>query len=104
MGALLAWLLSGVATSCFAASFLPNQDDLVTLFSPYDGQVFHPRETVALAAEINWLYWAYLLEFEGRNTFTQLWVSAAIFFAVNVAIIAAIIVLHNNHYEKSKTR
>ena len=54
MGALLAWLLSGVATSCFAASFLPNQDDLVTLFSPFDGQVFHPRETVALAAEINW--------------------------------------------------
>jgi phosphatidylinositol glycan class M len=50
-----------------------------------------------LAAEINWLYWAYLLEFEGHNTFTQLWVSAGLFFAVNIAIIAAIIVQHNSN-------
>ncbi len=49
----VAWWLSGVAT-CFAASFLPNADDLVTLFSPFDNQVFHARENVPLAAEINW--------------------------------------------------
>ena len=50
-----------------------------------------------LAAEVNWLYWAYRLEFEGHNTFVQLWLSALLFFTVNIVIIASIIVQHNDY-------
>lgn len=53
-----------------------------------------------LAAEVNWLYWAYRLEFEGHNTFVQLWLSALLFFTVNIALIASIIVQHNDYESK----
>lgn len=49
--------------------------------------------TAWLTSLLNWLYWAYLLEFEGENTFEAIWMSSLLFFIVNVGVIV-LIILH----------
>jgi len=44
-----------------------------------------------IASELNWLYWAYLLEFEGQNTFIQVWISSIVFFLVNGFLLCLLI-------------
>ncbi|OAD61710.1 GPI mannosyltransferase 1 [Eufriesea mexicana] len=39
-----------------------------------------------------WLLTAYLLEFQGSNTFTYIWISSLVFFVVNIKILNDIIV------------
>lgn len=42
-----------------------------------------------------WLYFAYLLEFFGINTFTSIWMSSLLFFFINIKILIDVI----NHYD-----
>ncbi|CAF3336480.1 unnamed protein product [Rotaria socialis] len=44
-----------------------------------------------LAAQGWWLYHAYQLEFQGKNTFAQIWLASIVFGFVNVIILCAII-------------
>ena len=41
-----------------------------------------------------WLYLAYLLEFQGINTFLYIWLASCVFFIVNVVIITYLIRKH----------
>lgn len=58
-----------------------------------------------------WLNFAYNLEFLGLDTFAQLWYSSALFFAVNILILSAVILHqritphhHHHHHPKSKAK
>ena len=46
-------------------------------------------------AEAQWLYYAYLVEFEGRPVFLHLHSASVCFFLANVAAIAALVARHN---------
>jgi hypothetical protein len=39
-----------------------------------------------------WLYFAYLLEFKGENTFFELWIASLAFFAINCIIIKSVFI------------
>ncbi|KAJ7560044.1 hypothetical protein O6H91_04G111500 [Diphasiastrum complanatum] len=56
-------------------------------------------------AQLHWLAWAYLLEFQGKNVFFQLWLASIIFFAANMFIISIFILSYsrNNTQLDSKT-
>ncbi|KZC07500.1 GPI mannosyltransferase 1 [Dufourea novaeangliae] len=41
-----------------------------------------------------WLLFAYLLEFQGLNTFTYIWLSSLLFFVVNVKVLNDIIIYY----------
>jgi len=43
-----------------------------------------------LVAQGVWLHQAYLLEFQGENTFLQLWAASIVFFTANIAVIASL--------------
>jgi phosphatidylinositol glycan class M len=62
--------------------------------------------TVLLAlwvgALLHWLLWAYLLEFQGLNTFRQLWVAGAIFFAANIKVLCSIIDAYTGGQDKKR--
>ena len=47
-----------------------------------------------LVCELHWLYWAYCLEFLGRNTFLQVWGASLAFFGVNVGVVATLVSAH----------
>lgn len=40
-----------------------------------------------VGAQALWLFWAYMLEFQGRNTFVEIWITGLVFFVVNIQII-----------------
>ena len=46
------------------------------------------------AGELHWLYWAYMLEMQSRNTFVMIWTAGIAFFWINVYILAEIIGFH----------
>jgi phosphatidylinositol glycan class M len=46
------------------------------------------------AAQVHWLGWAYLLEFQGKNVFFQLWLASLVFFAVTVGVLAVLVCKH----------
>jgi len=48
-----------------------------------------------LLAMLNWLYWAYCLEFKGDNTFFQVWVAGIAFFVVSIALIGCLSLAKN---------
>jgi phosphatidylinositol glycan class M len=48
-----------------------------------------------LVSELNWLAWAYQLEFEGQSSaFVAVWLAGCFFFVVNVAVICILIRHH----------
>lgn len=44
-----------------------------------------------LSAQAWWLYQAYLLEFQAKNTFIQIWLASIVFGFVNVIILCMIL-------------
>ncbi|XP_065037298.1 GPI mannosyltransferase 1-like [Musa acuminata AAA Group] len=47
-----------------------------------------------MASQIHWLMWAYLLEFEGRNVFVQLWLASILFLVANTLVLLMLIRYH----------
>eukprot|EP00501_MAST-03F_sp_TOSAG23-6_P000418 GSMAST32.ASY1.ANO1.430.1 assembled CDS len=47
-----------------------------------------------LLSEWNWLFWAYQLEFKGKNTFLPIWFSGLIFFAAQILLLIELIRNH----------
>ncbi|CAH9133678.1 unnamed protein product [Cuscuta epithymum] len=47
-----------------------------------------------IGAQMHWLFWAYLLEFKGRNVFIQLWIASLLFLAANTVVLSIIIRQH----------
>ncbi|KAK7256951.1 hypothetical protein RIF29_30571 [Crotalaria pallida] len=47
-----------------------------------------------IGAQTHWLLWGYLLEFKGKNVFSQLWVASLVFLAANIFILVMIIRHH----------
>ncbi len=43
------------------------------------------------AAQLHWLGWAYLLEFEGRPVFLAVWVASIVFMAANAALLVQLL-------------
>ncbi|XP_044001638.1 GPI mannosyltransferase 1, partial [Aphidius gifuensis] len=50
-----------------------------------------------------WLYFAYLLEFFGINTFTSIWMSSLLFFFINIKILIDVIKHYDGSVEKIKS-
>eukprot|EP00897_Mesotaenium_endlicherianum_P002711 jgi/Mesen1/2468/ME000158S01658 len=50
--------------------------------------------TLWVAAQLHWLFWGYLLEFEGRNVLLPLWMASIVFFAANVFVLGQLIRHH----------
>ena len=48
--------------------------------------------------ELHWLFWAYRLEFLGKNTFLPLWVAGCMFFLANVTIFVQMV----RHHKEGK--
>ena len=46
------------------------------------------------AAHLHWLYWANRLENNGDGVFPQIWLASALYFAVNVAVVAAVLLAY----------
>lgn len=46
------------------------------------------------AAQVHWLGWAYLLEFQGQNVFFQLWTASLVFFAATVGVLGMLVHQH----------
>ncbi|KAI3922574.1 hypothetical protein MKX01_006263 [Papaver californicum] len=49
---------------------------------------------VWMCAQIHWLMWGYLLEFEGKNVFIQLWLASILFLAANTWLLVMVIRRH----------
>jgi phosphatidylinositol glycan class M len=47
--------------------------------------------TLWAVGQLNWLYWAYQLEFQGHNTFFEVWLSSIIFLILNTYILGSFI-------------
>ncbi|CDP01829.1 unnamed protein product [Coffea canephora] len=47
-----------------------------------------------MGAQTHWLMWGYLLEFEGKNVFIQLWLASVLFLAANTFVLISIIRHH----------
>jgi len=43
------------------------------------------------AAQLHWLGWAYLLEFEGRSVYLGVWAAGIVFLVANVAVIVQLL-------------
>ncbi|KAL2551333.1 GPI mannosyltransferase 1 [Forsythia ovata] len=64
-----------------------------------------------IGAQIHWLMWGYMLEFQGKNVFIQLWIASLLFLAVNTCVLINIILNHVycpvfkqlNHTNSNKT-
>ncbi|KAJ8974380.1 hypothetical protein NQ317_001532 [Molorchus minor] len=57
--------------------------------------------TIWFAAQGAWLLPAYLLEFQGENTFLYIWIQSVSFFCVNIAILGRLIMYFMQTREKS---
>jgi GPI mannosyltransferase 1 subunit M len=44
---------------------------------------------VWMAAQVHWLMWAYLLEFEGRQVFLGVWAASMVFLCANTWLLFA---------------
>ncbi len=47
--------------------------------------ILTPQHKCRVTSLGNWLFWAYLLEMKGMNTFIQLYIASIVFFFANVA-------------------
>ncbi|XP_065863637.1 GPI mannosyltransferase 1 [Euphorbia lathyris] len=47
-----------------------------------------------MGAQIHWLFWAYLLEFKGKNVFLQVWVASITFLVINTLVAFVFIAKH----------
>lgn len=50
-----------------------------------------PAAGVWVAAQLHWLFWAYLLEIEGRPVYLCVWLASVLFFCANVLLICQLI-------------
>lgn len=51
--------------------------------------------TLWFSGQAVWLYYAYLLEFRGQNTFVQVWLASLLFFGINCWILKSFIQCHS---------
>lgn len=53
--------------------------------------------TVWVVTQLHWLFWGYMLEFEGHGVHLMLWWAAAVFLVANTGFMCALLGCHQHH-------